>query len=287
MSVPLAELGAVVECLAAMSAEGELAELLERELRHPEKGRLEEEFAEWCRAPREGEPPYQFVMGSPEKEKDRDGDEAQVPVVLTQALWVRPISVTYGQWLIMAEAPDYRDRTSRAARLPVTDVSWFEASLYARWLEHWRRHHALAFGGAPAEYRVSLPSEAQREFFTRAGTTTRFWQGDSDADLEAVGWFAANSNNPHRVPGKRANWWGLHDVHGNVWEWCRDWYAEERNGGKDPLGPPTGLGRVLRGGSFSDEAKECRSASRALCEPDLDLDDLGFRLVLSAPECTS
>ena len=98
MSVPLAELGAVVECLAAMGAEEELAELLERGLRRPTKTELEGEFGEWCRAPREGDPPYAFVMGSPAGEKDREPDEAQARVRLTEPLWVRPVSVTYGQW---------------------------------------------------------------------------------------------------------------------------------------------------------------------------------------------
>ncbi|MCC6784601.1 MAG: formylglycine-generating enzyme family protein [Planctomycetes bacterium] len=288
MSVPLAELGAVVECLAAMGAEEELAELLERELRRPDKGRLEEEFAEWRRAPPEGEPPYEFVMGSPEEEEGRSPREARVRVVLTQSLWVRPVSVTYGQWLLMAENPDHLKSWGSEARLPATHVSWFEASLYARWVEHWRRRYGLRLGGAPAEYRVSLPSEAQREFFTRAGTTTQFWSGDSDADLRAVGWFGANSGvRVHAVGELSPNAWGVHDVHGNVLEWCRDWYADELRGGEDPLGPLGGRVRVLRGGSYGDAAWWCRSAVRYWVAPDSAWGNFGFRLVLSAPERSS
>ena len=279
----------MAECLAAMGAEDELAELLERGLRRPTKTELEGEFGEWCRAPREGEPPYEFVMGSPEGEEGRGSDEAQVRVVLTQPFWVRPVSVTYGQWLLMAAKQDHLAIWGREARLPLTLVSWFEASLYARWLEHWRRRRGLAhMGGAPAEYRVSLPSEAQREFFTRADTTTRFWRGDDEADLEAVGWSIANSRERvHPVAEKPANRWGLHDVHGNVWEWCRDRHARELRGGRDPLDVSGGRSRVLRGGSCLGDAKGCRSANRNMSVPDGVGVVNGLRLVLSAPECTS
>ena len=284
----LAELGAMAECLAAMGAEEELAELLERGLRRPTKTELEGEFGEWCRAPREGEPPYEFLMGSPEGEEGRDSDEAQVRVVLTQPLWVRPVSVTLAQWRLMAKNPRHLRHRGDGARLPLTHVSWFEANLYARWLEHWRRRYGLRLGGAPAAYRVSLPSEAQREFFTRAGTTARFWQGDADADLEAVGWFDGNSGDRvHAVAEKPANPWGLHDVHGNVWEWSRDWYAAELRGGEDPLGPLSGRDRVLRGGSYGSEARWCRSAGRNGSAPDNAWVFYGFPLVLSAPERSS
>jgi formylglycine-generating enzyme required for sulfatase activity len=285
----LSELGAMAECLAAMGAEDELAELLERGLRRPTKTELEGEFGEWCRAPREGEPPYEFVMGSPEGEEGRGSDEAQVRVVLTQPLWVRPVSVTYAQWLLMAENPEHVKRWGDGARLPVTHVSWFEANLYARWLEHWRRRRGLVrLDGAPAEYRLSLPSEAQREFFTRGDTTTRFWSGNDRDDLMEVGWYDERSFvGVHVVGGKPANPWGIHDVHGNVWEWCRDWYFRDLRGGEDPLGPQSGLGRVFRGGSYVGGAGRCRSAVRDLYAPDGSGEILGFRLVLSAPERAS
>lgn len=290
MSVPLAELGAVVECLAAMGAEEELAELLERELRHPDKGRLEEEFAEWCRAPREGEPPYEFVMGSPEDEEGRDDDEVQVRVLLSQPLWVRPIAVTYGQWLLMAEKRDHVERWGDAARLPVTHVSWFDANLYARWLEHWRRRHRLlGLGGAPEEYRISLPSEAQREFFARAGTTTRFWSGEDDRHLGRIRFYGGNTGDRiFRAADSKANQWGLCDVLGNVWEWCSDWYHDPPCGGLNPSGPLRGLlSRSLRGGSYRNERLGCRSADRNELAPDASWVNGGFRLVLSAPERSS
>ncbi|MCC6782306.1 MAG: SUMF1/EgtB/PvdO family nonheme iron enzyme [Planctomycetes bacterium] len=282
MSVSLSELGAIAEGLAAVAVSKELASLIELRLRRPQKADLEARFTRWCQAPPDGVK-LSWEMGSPPEEDGRFRDEDQVPVGLSAPFWVMPTSVTYGMWCLMAPKADHAKGWGEDARLPVTHVSWFEASLYARWLDHWLRELLPAL--IPAGHRVALPTEAQREFFTRAGTTTRFWSGDADEDLERVGWFGGNSEGlPQPVGEKAGNAWGVHDVHGNVWEWCRDWFHEELRGGLDPLGPRRGRDRVLRGGSYWYDAGHCRSAFRYWDWPGDARDDGGFRLVLSAPE---
>ncbi|MCC7014470.1 MAG: SUMF1/EgtB/PvdO family nonheme iron enzyme [Planctomycetes bacterium] len=129
-----------------------------------------------------------------------------------------------------------------------------------------------------------LPTEAQWEYACRAGTTSRYWSGDDESCLESVGWFAGNIEDVvHRVGELSANAWGLFDVHGNAWEWCSDWYGEYEPGELvDPLGPPTGSDRVIRGGGFRVDADGCRSAFRCWFRPVSRWNYLGFRVVLPA-----
>jgi formylglycine-generating enzyme required for sulfatase activity len=134
--------------------------------------------------------------------------------------------------------------------------------------------------------RARLPTEAQWEYACRAGTKTRFCSGDADAGLADYTWYDANSGKTtHPVGTKKPNAWGLFDCHGNVWEWCADWYGEDyyrKSLWDDPTGPVTDAGRVLRGGSWRHSARACRSACRFINFPDYRYDYLGFRLVLSS-----
>ena len=177
-------------------------------------------------------------------------------------------------------------------RLPVTYVSWFEACLYSRWLEHWRQQDGSplrsVLSEVPDSHRFALPTEAQWEFMTRAGTITRFWSGDAAEDLMRVGWSDENSEGRvHAVAELEASPWGLFDVHGDVWEWCRDWYSGELPGGVDPLAAESGRVRAYRGGSYWFSARQCRSAIR-ICSYGFGAGaESGFRLVLSAPERAS
>jgi formylglycine-generating enzyme required for sulfatase activity len=172
----------------------------------------------------------------------------------------------------------------------VTHVSWFEAKLYARWLERQRERFPALFATFLPHadgLHFGLPSEAGWEFACRAGTTIRFWSdrddGDSEAALDRVGWFSANSQDRlHRVAEKEPNGWKLFDMHGNVWEWCADWWGERLTG--SDTGAPSGRARVLRGGSCRNDADRCRSACRSWFEPDGAWNGVGFRLGLSAPE---
>jgi formylglycine-generating enzyme required for sulfatase activity len=127
----------------------------------------------------------------------------------------------------------------------------------------------------------TLPTEAQWEYAGRAGTT-----GDAVATLADLGWYQANSGGEtHPVGRKRANAWGLCDMLGNVWEWCADRYADKHPGGnvRDYAGPAEGANRVLRGGSWDDDARHCRIPLRTWLNPAYRRNGLGFRVAL-APE---
>ena len=125
-----------------------------------------------------------------------------------------------------------------------------------------------------------LPTEDQWEYACRAGSKTAFSCGSETGQLEQYAWFDKNSGGAaHPVGQKKPNAWGLCDMHGNLWEWCRDGWQDELVGGTDPEGPKSASGRVLRGGSWRYAAVYCRSASRDWCSPpDRGRYSLGFRL---------
>jgi formylglycine-generating enzyme required for sulfatase activity len=131
-----------------------------------------------------------------------------------------------------------------------------------------------------------LPTEAEWEYACRAGTATRFSYGDDPGytNLTNYAWYDDNSGfTTHPVGQKLPNLWGLHDMHGNVWEWCQDWWSYNLPGGiaVDPQGPVTGSYRVIRGGNWRDFAWMCRSAYRYEILPDYRYGDFGFRVVLA------
>ncbi len=153
------------------------------------------------------------------------------------------------------EEPRYwGDREYNGESQPVVGVSWDEARDFAQWAG------------------LALPSEAQWEFACRAGTTTRFYTGDTDEDLARAGWYKDNSGGRlHSVGEKEPNAYGLYDMHGNVWEWTTDFYKVFKG---------LGAGRVIRGGAFAAPAGLCRSAYRYFTHPCYRDQYLGFRLVL-------
>ncbi|HTA31535.1 MAG TPA: formylglycine-generating enzyme family protein, partial [Candidatus Cybelea sp.] len=120
-----------------------------------------------------------------------------------------------------------------------------------------------------------LPTEAQWEYACRAETT-----GDFAGSVDAMAWHDTNSGSEtHDVKTSRPNAWGLYEMHGNVWEWCADWYGNYSDGmAKDPTGVPTGTLRVYRGGSWTSPSGYCRSASRGRNVPGFRNNYLGFRL---------
>jgi formylglycine-generating enzyme required for sulfatase activity len=154
---------------------------------------------------------------------------------------------------------------------PVEKVSWDDAMEYCRKLTERER----AAGRLPEGYGYTLPTEAQWEYACRAGTT-----GDYAGNLDEMGWYVRNSGNqPHPVGQKQANAWGLYDMHGNVWEWCSDWYGNYPSGSvTDPKGAASGSLRVYRGGSWIGVASGCRSAHRLGNGAGVRNGDLGFRL---------
>ena len=216
-------------------------------------------------------PPGSFVMGSP-----RGGGDDQRPVTrvtLTTAFSLGKTQVTQRSWAaVMGSNPS----GFKGESLPVENVSWDDAMEFCRKLTTLER----SAGSLPKGYVYTLPTEAQWEYACRAGTT-----GDYAGDLQAMAWFAENAGRTtHAVATKQANAWGLHDMHGNVWEWCADWYADKLPGGSvsDFKGAASGSDRVGRGGSWWLDAANCRSALRLGYSPGNRNGYLGFRLALSS-----
>ncbi len=221
-----------------------------------------------------------FQMGSPEDEAGRyDWEDPQHEVEVTAPFAMTAVTVTHG--LYERFDPEHRSARGKGEGddHPATNVTWYEAAAFASWLG------------------VRLPTEVEWEYACRAGTTTRFWSGDDASDLAAVGWYLGNSDrHAHPVGELPANPWGLHDVHGNVWEWCADEWDAERYAAQaretpyrhHPTAPlpssATGVRRVVRGGTFGDVPRLARSAYRNGDLPGYRFSVRGFRLVrASAP----
>jgi len=153
-------------------------------------------------------------------------------------------------------------------RLPVEQVSWDDCQEFIRKLN------------SKGEGTFRLPTEAEWECSCRAGTTTIYYFGDEESRFGDYGWHNENSEGKtHLVGGKQPNPWGLYDMHGNVWEWCQDWYGDYPSGEEiDPTGPSSGLFRVFRGGSWNDSLEYCRSVDRYRYTPEHRNSLLGFRL---------
>ena len=213
-------------------------------------------------------PVGEFQMGS-----TKYGNEKPVHRVrITHGFLIGKYPVTNGQYgRVLAAAgksvkkPAYwDDRRFNQPEQPVVGVSWDEAWAYCEWA-----------GGR-------LPTEAEWEYACRAGTTTEYSFGDDAKLLEEYAWFDKNSGGQTQPVGaKKPNPWGLHDMHGNVWEWCADWYENEyyaRSPAEDPPGAVLGSYRVNRGGCWRDDASDCRAAFRFRNVPSNRYYDLGFRL---------
>jgi formylglycine-generating enzyme required for sulfatase activity/tetratricopeptide (TPR) repeat protein/uncharacterized RDD family membrane protein YckC len=222
----------------------------------------------WC-------PPGSFKMGSPRNEKDRASDEGQVDVTLTRGFWMAETQVTQGLWkAVMGTEPD-RTEIGDAPLLPVYNVRHSEGDAFAASLTK-----LLKEGGQlPPGLKIALPTEAQWEYAARAGTTTRYHFGDDENKLPDYAWYSGNAGgDPHNVKTRLANPWQLHDMLGNVWEWCADGYSKKLPGGVDPVGPRKARLRVFRGGSWFNDPSRCRSAFRYGDRPDARERNLGFRL---------
>jgi formylglycine-generating enzyme required for sulfatase activity len=215
--------------------------------------------------------PGTFMMGS----TSGDGDEQPVTrVTLTRPYWLGKTEVTQAQWqTIMGANPS----ENKGGDLPVEKVSWEEAIEFCRKLTARER----ASGRLPAGYAFTLPTEAQWEYACRAGTT-----GDYSGNLDAMAWYAPPNANivnvrTHPVGRNQPSAWGFYDMHGNVAEWCLDWYGKYPGGSvTDPTGPKDSSwkGHIRRGGAFGDGAKFLTSSRRSAYK--LRAYSLGFRLAL-------
>lgn len=224
----------------------------------------------WC-------PPGTFMMGSPADEKCRGDDEVQHQVTLTKGFWLGKYPVTQRQWeIVMGNNPSHFKKKKLLGLFgcqtqpehPVETVSWDDCQAFCKKLNEKLAVRGDARPGVVAGVRASLragefrlPTEAEWEYACRAGTV-----GPYAGDLDDMGWCSRNSDSgetTHPVGQKRANAWGLCDMHGNVWEWCEDWYGAYPSGSvTDPVGPASGSNRVNRGGSSHGYRTDCRSALR-------------------------
>jgi sulfatase modifying factor 1 len=206
-------------------------------------------------------------MGSPADEPQRYDNETQHEVTLTKGFWLADTAVTQALWeAVMGDNPSYFKGPNR----PVESVSWDAAQAFIR-----------RMNGMKAELRLCLSTEAQWEYACRAGTTSRYAFGDELTPEQAN----FNASQPVEVASYFPNDWGLYDMHGNVWEWCEDWYGEyPAQPVVDPRGAESGAHRVLRGGSWFFVGRYCRSACRYRHPPGFDIgivfgvDGDGFRL---------
>jgi len=224
-----------------------------------------------------------FMMGSPESEKGRQKDETQHEVTISKDYYLGVTEVTQGQYeSVMGTNPSFfqgdKIRGS-SSNHPVEYVSWKDAVEFCKKLSELPEE--MTDGRV---YR--LPTEAEREYACRAGSKSAYSFGESSKSLGNYAWFNGNSNGQtHPVGEKKANAWGLYDMHGNVWEWCSDWYGAYPNGAvSDPVGPRKGSFRVLRGGCWIVEAPFCQSALRRCNFPSGSGSYYGFRVALSSSE---
>lgn len=213
-------------------------------------------------------PAGKFVMGSPPNETYREFDEEQYEAIITGPFYIQNTEVTQGQWKrLMGDNPSYFKDCG--GDCPVEQVSWDMARLFIQKLnqmEGTNKHR--------------LPTEAEWEYACRAGTVTAYSFGDEADKLVDYAWYSANSGGQtHPVRKKKPNAWGLYDIHGNVYEWCRDWYGEYPSKlVLYPTGPAQGKTRVVRGGSWLNDAFVLRSANR-ITWPREKIDSfIGFRI---------
>ena len=215
-------------------------------------------------------PAGEFWMGSSFEEEGRAPMESyRHRVRLTRGFWMGRYPVTQEQWKqIMGDNPS----NFQGRRLPVEQVNWGDCQGFIQALNRLLQTHHL---------QAALPTEAQWEYACRAGTQTRYYWGNAAEDLARAGWFAGNSGSKtHEVGRKLGNRWGLHDMHGNVWQWCQDWLDDyPRDAVVDPMGPGTGERRAMRGGSWSSDAEVCRDACRFCYPPKYRLFTAGLRIV--------
>ncbi|MBN1419585.1 MAG: SUMF1/EgtB/PvdO family nonheme iron enzyme [Planctomycetes bacterium] len=214
-------------------------------------------------------PAGEFEMGSPDDEGGRCLDEGPVHTVrIERPLWLGKFEVTQAQWgRLMGENPSH----FKGPENPVERVSWYDGQAFLKKL------NAIVEGGG-----FRLPTEAEWEHACRAGSATRFFFGDDPGykELRDYAWFDGNAGGKTRPVGNRkANPWGLFDMYGNVWEWCQSLYKEypyDPEGGTEDPAPKDR--RVLRGGSWYDDGRICRSAYRGRLGPGERFNYIGLRV---------
>ena len=222
--------------------------------------------------------PGEFRMGTPtdsfpktkEYSRQYEDERPTTLVVLTLPFWLGRTNVTQGQYSALMDRNPSR---FKGTTVPVENVSWNDAVEFCHKLTTRER----ASGRIKSNYVYTLPTEAQWEYACRAGTT-----GEYAGDFDQMAWdFKSSSGTSHPVGTKQPNPWGLFDMHGNIADWCLDWYGQYPGGSViDPMGVPSGSARIFRGGSYVYMPLDCRSASRHDANPNDLYFFIGFRLAL-------
>ena len=226
-----------------------------------------------------------FQMGSPSSEPGRFNDEGPQHQVTVSSFYMGKYEVTQKEYQeVMGTNPS----SFKGDNLPVECVSWFDAVEYCNALSRKEGltpaytisgsgdNRTVTWNRSANGYR--LPTEAEWEYACRAGTTTAYNTGVNINNN--TGWYEDNSAGSTQEAGQKpANAWGLYDMHGNVWEWCWDWYGDYTSGTQtDPVGASSGSYRMDRGGGWDDSARYVRSACRGYSTPSIRIYNLGFRL---------
>jgi len=225
-----------------------------------------------------------FIMGSPSGEAHRNPKELQHKVTITRPFYMQTTEVTLKQWRALMKRR-FLGRRRGKGNMPVTKVSWYDCMKFIKKL------NTLNEGS----YR--LPTEAEWEYACRAGSRTAYSWGETidctramygnsygnNQCMDHIRAMGLANNGPAPVKSFPPNAWGLYDMHGNVWEWCQDWYGDYPSGPVvDPKGPNSGDEKVRRGGSWFKYGYSCRSANRAFGRPPTRYTTTGFRLVRDA-----
>ena len=224
-------------------------------------------------------PPGSFTMGSPPSEYGHDLSERRHVVNFSKGFYMQTTEVTQGEWkAVIGSNPSFF--LNGGDDCPVENINWFDAQEFIKKLNE-----------REGTERYRLPTEAEWEYACRAGTNSSFANGGTITKksmvkndfLGQMGWYYENSQEAtHPVAKKKPNGWGLYDMHGNVWEWCQDWMAKYPfEATIDPAGPPTGISRIRRGGSWQEYPVFCRSAYRSSSHPKNKGPNLGLRLAVS------
>ncbi|MFC1526943.1 formylglycine-generating enzyme family protein [Candidatus Latescibacterota bacterium] len=221
--------------------------------------------------------PGTFTMGSPSSEMGRSASEdPKHEVTISRGFWLGKYEITQAEWeSVMGGSPwGGKDHVVSAPRHPAVYASWSDVQEFIGRLNR-----------AAGESLYRLPTEAEWEYACRAGTTTPWSCGSRESQLGDHAWYFDNAweaglEHAQPVGAKLPNPWGLFDMHGNVYEWCDDWFGPYSGGPQaDPSGPSTGSDRVVRGGGFDDGARTARSAYRHPFAPGQRFDNVGARLV--------